>query len=92
MNRAQKRVLIGATVAALLMGAFPPWQYNVHAYGVQLSRQIGFHFLFSSPHLVTKGVYLEAHLNLGRLVVEWVTLLLASVGLLLVFNSPPKGS
>ena len=88
MNSRQKIVLRYFILAALLIGLFPPWEYVA----VGMHRSVGFHFLFSPPHIIDRehSIYLEARIEMVELIVECFTVILVAVALLLFFRSPEK--
>ena len=84
MSGAQKIILSFFILAALLIGAFPPWRYVYR----DINRSVGFHFLFDPPGVVNReyDIYREATIATSQLTVEWVTLVLVSGALLFLFK------
>ena len=98
MNRSQKIVLKFSLGLALLIGLFPPWNFVVAVprSGNEIKRWAGFSLLFSPPLVQSVDGkepntgwppgWVGVEINLPALFAEWITVVLATGGLFLLFR------
>ncbi len=91
MNKAQRLVILLATLAALGMGAVPPWYFHYNDDYAAKRRRAGegaYGFILRPPH----GEHHTARIDVHRFGVQMVTLLAVSTGLYVLLGSRHGGS
>lgn len=86
MVKAQRALLLVATLIVLAMGLFPPWLITARGESRVVTASEGYHFI--ARHLPVEGMNfaLEFRIDIVRLGVQWATVILATVGLLLALR------
>jgi hypothetical protein len=103
MNKKQKTVLVLGIVLIAIAGLCPPWRFVLHGpYGISGSRSAG--HSISAPSYTdhyqhvqgddfynSRPAWIETEIDVQSLAVEWATLTIIVITLLLVFKSSPYG-
>lgn len=84
MNKKQK-IIIGIGLALILLsGLFPAYEVPINNSGI-FNKYLGYHFLFSHP---LGYEYERAHIVISYFVIQIVTILLLTIGLVFLFADP----
>jgi hypothetical protein len=98
MNRRQKLVLAFGTILVIIAGLFPPWNFvaAIPRSGNEVKRSAGYGLLFSPPLIQSVDGkelntgwppgWIGVEINLPALFAEWITVVLATGGLFLLFR------
>ena len=78
MNRVQRAIATMGLVLILLMGLFPPWRVPVGA----RSESYGYNLIVMTPLPF-------AIIDTNRLAVQWVTVLLVTLGFMAIYGKKP---
>jgi hypothetical protein len=106
MNRIQQVIVIIGVVLVILSGLFPPYEGEFHPEGLNYKQYMGYHFLFVPPSgaEVFRAIFdrewdvggqqyhsrYSSHIILSQVSVQVVTVVIATVGLFLVFGVKRK--
>ena len=94
MNKKQKAVILIGVVIILVMGIFPPWIYVYHravsmsGKGVDIfsEKSAGYVLVFKPPPPEKESEPYGIRLDSNRLLAQWAMVILAVIGLTLVFQ------
>lgn len=86
LMKMQLRVILAGLVVIIIMGIFPPWNYTLESQEVNLLRPAGYAPIFSPPEppaFIAKTEVYGMHMDVGRLLIQWVLVGLAVTVILL---------
>ena len=84
LNQKQVRILIGAAVIFVAMGLFPPWTFTLHWASVHREKPAGYALIAWPPKPGRYDPEYGVRLDIRRLFVQWLVLVAATSGLLLL--------
>lgn len=87
-NPKQLRVLIAASVIFVIMGIFPPWTYTFDWGSTHSEKSAGYGLIVSPPNPEQDGPSFGVRLDISRLLVQWLVLVAATSGLILLTREP----
>lgn len=87
-NPKQHRMLIAAGVIFVAIGIFPPWTYTLEAQSIHREKPAGYAFIVSPPNPEENAPAFGVQLDIPRLLIQWLVLVAATGGLLLLAREP----
>lgn len=87
-NPKQIRILIVAGVFFVAMGIFPPWTYTLDAKSIHREKPAGYALIVSPPSPENDAPAFGVRLDISRLLIQWLVLIVATGGLLLLTRAP----
>lgn len=87
-NPKQLRILIAAGVIFIAIGIFPPWTYTLDAQSIHREKPAGYAFIVSPPNPEENAPAFGVQLDIPRLLIQWLVLVAATGGLLLLARKP----
>ena len=87
-NPKQLRILLAAGVIFVAMGIFPPWTYTLDAQSIHHEKPAGYAFIVSPPNPEKDSPAFGVRLDISRLLIQWLVLVAATSGLLLLAREP----
>lgn len=84
MNSKQKKIFLSAIIVIVSMGLFPPWTQSMQFSGQDLSKHLGYSFIFTPPKSIISGF--DGKINVITLLVQWAVVALLGGGLIYYFK------
>lgn len=89
MNNKQRIVIAIGVVIILIMGLFPPWVATLDRNHREYPGDYG--LIFSPPDVTDVESGYGVHLDISRLIVQWVTVILVVAGIVLILRDKRNG-
>ena len=90
MNQNQKNVILVGVFLVAVMGIIPPWTQTSHVGNITVEHSVGYGPIFNPPKRITLESkwhqFAHISINLSRLAVRWVTLIVSTIGLVVMFK------
>lgn len=90
LNSKQTKVLIISIAIFILMGLYPPWVYTYNNGSVHSEKPAEYELITEPPYPELERVQYGVHLDISRLIVQWLVLLAATIGAILLVSSTHK--
>ena len=88
LNPKQLRILISSGVIFVAMGLFPPWTYTLDAQSIHREKPAGYALIILPPNPEKDAPAFGVRLDVSRLSIQWLILVAATGGLLLLAREP----
>jgi hypothetical protein len=88
LNRLQARILIASAALFIAMGLFPPWTYTFDYQSAHSEKPAGYSMIIVPPASEEDSPLYGVHLDMPRLMVQWLVLSVATAGAVLVAKYP----
>jgi len=88
LNSKQLKIVIASAAIFIAMGLYPPWIYTFDARSIHSENPAGYGLIVDPPKPEKVKPRFGVRLDISRLLVQWIVLVAATAGTVLLVKGP----